>query len=921
MYRRRTKIPADLTSFVGRAGEQQRVATLVGSGARLVTLTGLGGFGKTRLARECARALARETSWDGGVWYCDVSRCRDRNDLIGVLAASLGVIGNAADPADQPPETLVHELGSLGRALVVMDGVQPAHDAVIDTLSELLASAHELVILATSRERLGIPGEHWCAVGPLPVPTTATDRAGSPAFELFMQRAQAVSPAVGETTGSLEAIAELVGRLDGNPLAIELAAARAGLMSARQLLDHMGERYAVHGASGAIVEPALHVMIADTWASLSEPERTALAELAVFVGGASLDAAEEVLTEAVSGGEAGGGLALLQSLLDKSLVVTSVSPWLPDVRRIDLLESIRAFALAAPERDASAGRARHAAWVERRVVGLESELLGKDARDASRRMAAELGNALAVVEAGLDAAAPAEATDRALRVLLAIRRVLSTSRPSSQVIALFERGWRASAAGPASLRALIGARLAHVASCSRPNQALQEIFLASEAAARASEDPQILAQVLVVSGGQRSMWSPEHAEPRLRAACDALDGFPPGPLLCLAQSGHGVTLTWLGRHPEADARFAHAARIANALDAPLLLSIIEAQQGAAALAVRRWSRASEHFTAALAAARSIVAVDHECALHRSLGECAMALGELTAARDILEQALRLGRSLGAVREIAAASLMLAAIVHVSGERELAQSHYQVARSSFAGVFGHPVGSALSELGLAACAAERLDRETAEHRLAHAAIWVAEAADPVLDEGLALLRHYIAGVLGDATPSDTRARTAECMRRAELAAATTPPPPRLPYVRMAFRLSEQRWSGEAPPPLGPSRRVTEGAPAIRIAADGSGFALPGAPWVLLGRKAAARRVLALLARHRHEAPGRPVTLDEVFEAGWPGQQTAEPHRSNRVYVLITQLRGAGLGGLLEHNGDGYLLSVALPTTVEPLTGPG
>jgi predicted ATPase/DNA-binding CsgD family transcriptional regulator len=344
-------LPAARTSFVGRAEELEAVRTALDTG-RLVTLTGPGGVGKTRLAVTAAAAAAPR--FPAGVVYLDLVPVPP-GQVVAAAAAALGV-------TERPPRPLLDSVADRvrGRAvLLVLDNCEHVLDEVGALVEALLRTGGQPRILATSRERLGVTGEETQAVPPLPL--------GSAAETLFLDRARALDRSFAAAPAL---VTDACARLDGLPLAIELAAARAAAIGVDGLLTALEDRLrAVVGARGG---EARHHSLGDVlgWSyDLLEPaERALFRRLAVFAAGFDLDAAA-----AVSPRERPSTVAhLLGRLVEKSLVVRRGT----DRTRYRLLETVRAFAhehFADDEERDEVLRA-HLAWASRVAVGLETGL-------------------------------------------------------------------------------------------------------------------------------------------------------------------------------------------------------------------------------------------------------------------------------------------------------------------------------------------------------------------------------------------------------------------------------------------------------------------------------------------------------------------------------------------------------------------
>ncbi|MFD7338512.1 ATP-binding protein [Streptomyces violascens] len=239
-------LPAETSSFVGRSAERAAVARALAAG-RLVTLTGTGGVGKTRLALTAA-ADVRDRFTDG-VWLADLSVLRSSRLLARTVASAFGVQEHTA----RPDLDVLAEFLSGHRALLVLDNCEHLVTAVATLAFELLAAAPELRILTTSRRRLSVPGEHVLAVEPLPVgpaPDGAgPDQAGG-AVRLFTERAAANGSGFRLMEQNMETVRTLCDRLEGIPLALELAAARLRLLSPEQLLSRVEDRFRLLAGSG-----------------------------------------------------------------------------------------------------------------------------------------------------------------------------------------------------------------------------------------------------------------------------------------------------------------------------------------------------------------------------------------------------------------------------------------------------------------------------------------------------------------------------------------------------------------------------------------------------------------------------------------------------------------------------------------------
>jgi predicted ATPase/class 3 adenylate cyclase/DNA-binding CsgD family transcriptional regulator len=336
--------PPPLTSFVGREAEITDVRQLVTQN-QLVTLTGAGGVGKTRLAIQIAARMASE--FGDGVWYVDLAPISHPALVPVTVARALGL-------PDQPGRSTIDTLSrflSGRRALLVLDNCEHLLDACAELIAAVLGTCRELTLLATSREPIGAAGEVSWRVPSLCV--------SDEAIELFTDRARRVRPDFHLTDDSADAAAEICRRLDGSPLAIELAAARVRALSLAEIVDGLHDRFRLltGGARTAVRrQQTLRASVDWSHALLTEPERVLFRRLAVFLGGFDLDAAQ---------GVAGGGdveryqiLDQLTLLVDKSLVVADDSS---GRTRYRLLETVRQYALEklAESGEADAVRARH----------------------------------------------------------------------------------------------------------------------------------------------------------------------------------------------------------------------------------------------------------------------------------------------------------------------------------------------------------------------------------------------------------------------------------------------------------------------------------------------------------------------------------------------------------------------------------
>lgn len=330
-------LPVPLSSFVGRQREVEALQRLVGA-ARLVTLTGPGGVGKTRLALVVAADL--QDAFDDGVWFVDLAPVSDPSLVPQAVASVVGVHEQHGRPM---LATLVEALRRR-RLLLILDNCEHLASACAELVDALLRACRDMSILATSREVLRISGETVWRVPPLGLPRTASadDVARSEAVQLFVARAAAVQPGLALTAHNLPTVAQLCQRLDGLPLAIELAAARAGTLGIEQLAALLGDRFRllVRGSrTAAPRQQTLRATVEWSCALLPEPERQAFQRLAVFAGGWSLEAAQAVVGG--DGAELGDVLDLLTQLVDKSLVVAHEGP--SGEARYALLETLREY--------------------------------------------------------------------------------------------------------------------------------------------------------------------------------------------------------------------------------------------------------------------------------------------------------------------------------------------------------------------------------------------------------------------------------------------------------------------------------------------------------------------------------------------------------------------------------------------------
>jgi len=398
------RLPAPVTSLVGRQQALAEVAELVGR-HRLVTLIGPPGVGKSRLA--LAAALAVQHDFAGGVWFVELARAGRPADVARVVARTLDARGST--PSRDPLARVVQRLRQAD-VLLVLDGCEPVAGEAARVAAGVLAECPGVRMLTTSREVLHLEGEVRFVVAPLAVPAAGADPrqlAASESVRLFLERARASRPGLPFTEDNIAVAAQICRRLDGLPLAIELAAARVSVLGLREILSALESRRPLFVDARdrrAVPQRYLRTVVAWSYDLLHADEKALLHQLAVFRGGAPLSAV--VATAARGQLDAVRVTQLLGALVDKSILTASF----PDGgARYDLLDTVREYALERLAEAGSLGAAQlgHAEYFATVADAVRAELRGPDWLACTRRLELEHDNLWAALAYARDAPDPA----------------------------------------------------------------------------------------------------------------------------------------------------------------------------------------------------------------------------------------------------------------------------------------------------------------------------------------------------------------------------------------------------------------------------------------------------------------------------------------------------------------------------------
>jgi len=621
--------PGVLTSFVGRAVELDEVAGLLAR-YRMVTVTGPGGMGKTRLAGEVARRVAGRFA--DGVWLTELAGVADPDLVPAAVAVALGIQHSGGGPV----LAALAEVLAPRQVLLVLDNCEHLIDAVAGLCATLLPAADDVRILATSREPAGVPGETRYRLPPLglpePGPGQGTD--GSAAVALFADRARQADPHFTMDGETGPAVARLVSRLDGMPLAIELAAARVEALGVGPLLDRLDDQFSLLAGPDRRA-PARHRSLAATveWSYqlLSEEERRVFRRLSVFPGPFTLEAAE------VAAG-AGAGPAVLH-LVDCSLIVPPHTG--PDGRpRYLMLETLRAYGAGrlgeAGERPAAAAALTQHAL---QVAGLAAA--GLETRDGELAAGRWLDAEDATVHQALGWALEHD-PDAALRLAIALAPWwLLRGRWATGYQRLAEAAGHADEGGPEWCTA--------------------QFWLG------------------LLTAASNVTTSFRH----LTGVRDAFAGRPPAPLLARALAWRAGALANLGRVPEAAEEGRHALALARDLGDPAGEAYALYWLGTAAGYVghlqdaEAWLRQAQRID--WAAIPGWIARHCTIALARVLGE----MGEAAEAQRYSAGALVLARQAGAVYDEGECLLTVALLDVYAGRLPEARAHLREIMELFA----------------------------------------------------------------------------------------------------------------------------------------------------------------------------------------------------------------------------------------------
>ena len=662
-------LPGELDSFVGRETELAMIGRHFGQGARLLTLLGPGGTGKTRLATRYSHGSLGE--WPGGIWFCDLSDASSLDGIHYATASTLGVRLGAGDPAIQ----LTEAIADRGRCLVVLDNFEQVIQHAPATVGRWL-HAPGAAFMVTSRERLHVPGEVVQLVEPLPL--------DGPAIDLFVARARAVRHDFAPDTAQRNAIADVVTLLDGLPLAIELAAARIAVLSPSQLLVRLRDRFKLlAGRRGVTRQSTLRAAIDWSWQLLSAWEQSALEQCSVFDGGFALAAAEAVI-DLSAWPEAPPVIDSMQALVDKSLLrrwTPNAAPARHDIEEpyFGMYMSIHEYAAekccARGSESADAVQRRHGRYFA--AFGTDEALEALFTHGGMQRLHAlrrELDNLLSACRRAI---ARAEG-EIAVACYCAAWEVLALRGPFGVAVAL---GDEVLAIPGLDLRLAEQARLALGEALTRvgDTEGLEAKLEQALERVRGIGDRKLEARILGRLGNI-CLWSG-----RLDAAhsyyADALESARAiGHRLFEARMHGNLAITWheQGRPDEAAAQYEAALAIEREIgserdEAITLCNFADLLGGQG-----RTDRARATFTAALALLRELGDRDTEAITLQQLGEFELGQGLVDEALQTMRTALELTRVIGNRRTQGHALRSLGGVLLERGKYDDARSAFEQA---------------------------------------------------------------------------------------------------------------------------------------------------------------------------------------------------------------------------------------------------
>jgi len=874
------------TPFLGRADELSEIDRLTDAGARLLTLSGAAGTGKTRLA--FAWSESRRDRFDE-VIACMLSDAHDLDSVCSALSRALDVPLASGKSREDSVEQLGEAIAARGKILLVVDNVEQVADVAAPMLARFLSLASEARLLATSREVLRVEGEQVFEVPPL---------AEADAIALFVARVRLLRHDYALNDSSRAVVGKIVNELDRLPLAIELAAPRLRIMSEDELLARLPQRLdllAGQRRDAAARQRTLRGAIEWSWRLLLPHEAEALAQTAVFRGGFTLEAAEAVI-DLTAFPEAPATFEVLQSLREKSLLRMEAPAELPREPRFSHYESIRAYAWEKLEhREAALDRhARHyldagTSWAQ----GVASH----GGVDRLRMLIVERENVASILSRAQD-------VNQRLRCVLALEPVLASRGPYDAWVEMLDAalsdessdvGLRARALIVRARARMPRGRLAESASdldeASRIGRETNDAYVQGRA----------LANVAVLRSLQGSMG--EAKDELLRA---------------------------LELHRIANDREYESIVLGNLANVCRDLGELEL------------SRA--HYEAAVKLTREIGFRRYEGFHLGNLGGLLHWQGHLEEARAYHEDALEILREVSDKRFYAFFSGNLGVILQELGHFDEARTRYQEAlavsrevgdRRTQSGVIGY-VGGLEQEIGALDAGRSRYREALAilsamgdrrHHAMIEAALGGVEARLGRVDDGKRLLDAAEEELR--AIKDDLRLATVELHRgQHDLALAARANDEAT--IALHRRAARERMRNVDPKALARSddvrfaRRVLERAladtaqgiadPVLVVGPDAQWLRLPSGETIDLERRKSARLLILALAKKRVEAPDVAMSSDELLRHGWPGESVREDAGLNRLRVALSLLRQLGLRDVIVKREEGYLLAPAIEVTL-------